>query len=197
MKEEQSSKNRVAFILFLLGMILGIYVGVQLGSIDSAKLDTIKLIYNLEVVTADDYATEANNYYDKASLSYEQQEWDEVVQHCKMARDKFSLASQEYLNVEAEIKDSKVDLVKTYADMLHTSSEINLNMYEACEHFESASRYYKKYYLPSTPSEDSSFNMGSAEIENMNEKIRDHDSNVREYNTLLAKYNKQLKDYLE
>lgn len=189
------------FIVSFLGLLcfsalgLAAFYGVEYYR-NEQVITNMALIYSLDVASADEYSNLAKDYYTKASLAYEQQEWDSVVMNCEIARDKYAKSSQEYKELRATIEDIEVEFIQTYAEMLRLNSEIDTNMYEACEHFESASRYYKKYYLPSTPASDISFDMGSAEIESMNEKIRQHDSNVEEYNTLLARYNQQTAEYL-
>ncbi len=61
------------------------------------------------------------------------------------------------------------------------------------EYFESASRYYDKYFNTDVPYDDSSYDMGAGEINMMGEKIEDHDRNVRDYNDKLEEYRVELK----
>ena len=69
------------------------------------------------------------------------------------------------------------------------------SLYEACEYFESAARYYKTYY-DQYDELHYSFNAGGGQIESMNEKIMAHDDAVRRHNDLLAEYTFLLKEKL-
>jgi len=148
-----------------------------------------------EVMLADagwnDAATinmEAGNYYNEASLSYTNKDWDNVVKECESARDEYSKASQELREVKARLTTSKLkhNLIDLYKNAMIYSIAYSENMYEACEHFEEAARYYKIYYAEDTPYEDPSFEMGGKSINQMNEKINSHDDNIRKFNDVLA-----------
>ncbi len=160
-----------------------------------------KVILNAQARASDVYSIEqqASEYYTSASLNYENSDYKGVIRNCELARGYYSQASQGYLDVRAELilLESEDTLIERQIEMLKISSELKLNMYEACEHFESASRYYDKYYLFSTPIDDPSFDMGGKEIDAMNEKINLHDENVRKYNKLLSLFNKELEKRLE
>ena len=71
-------------------------------------------------------------------------------------------------------------------------SEIALNMFEACEHFESTANYYDIYYNTNVPFDDMSFEMGGGELDMMNEKIAAHDNNVGKYNDILSEFGVEL-----
>ena len=70
-------------------------------------------------------------------------------------------------------------------------------MYETCEHFESAVRYYDKYYNTDVSFDDTSYYMGTAKIESMNEKIKAHDKAVEEYNQYLEEFRVELEKRLK
>jgi len=139
------------------------------------------------------------SFYDEASFYYEDENYKQVESSCRLARDYFSEESQDYKKIKAELKAKEFDdkLVDIYVEVLDLNSEIALNLYEACEHFESASRYYDKYFYTDVPYDDTSFDMGTAEIDMMNEKIRDHDANVRKYNDKLEEYGIELQSRIE
>ena len=70
-------------------------------------------------------------------------------------------------------------------------------MYEACEHFESASRYYDIYYNTNVSVYDNSYYMGGQEIDAMNEKIKLHDENIKKYNNLVSEISKELEKMIK
>ena len=70
------------------------------------------------------------------------------------------------------------------------------NLYEACEHFESASRYYNAYFK-SNDYYNSDYETGGIEIDTMNEKIILHDEAVKKYNSKLAEIHVELNKYVK
>jgi len=136
----------------------------------------------------------AEDYYNEASYFYEKEDYSNVESNCRLARTSYADASQGYEQIssmleELEIEDELIELrIKSYKVLV----EIQWNMYEACEHFESAVRYYDFYYNTDVPYDDMSYDMGTGEIEMMNEKIRLHDENIRKYNQLLSDFNTKL-----
>jgi hypothetical protein len=140
----------------------------------------------------------ADRHYDEAGFFYEEGDWKGTESSCRIARDYYSEASQGYRDISAHLKKVEVEdvLIDLYIQSADILAEIRLNMFEACEHFESASRYYDLYYQ-STSWYDPNYEMGSAEIENMNKFIREHDKNVRIYNDILSEIKVELKRRLE
>ncbi len=136
----------------------------------------------------------ASKHYEQASLSYERENYIDVEKECKLAREDYLIASQKYRDTGVVLKASNIDhnLVTKYIQLIDTSIEISNNMFEACEHFESAARYYEIYYNGDVPEEDLSFNMGGKEIDMMNEKINAHDNAVGRHNNILAEYKFEL-----
>ena len=136
----------------------------------------------------------AESYYAEASYSYEDGLYKFVESNCRLARDYYSEESQGYKKIKAELISKEIEdkLINIYIESLDLLSDITNNMYEACEHFESAARYYDKYYNTNVAYDDTSYDMGTAEIDNMNEKIREHDKNVNEYNDKLEEYRIEL-----
>jgi hypothetical protein len=141
-----------------------------------------------------DYAISANKYYELSSLDYEQKDWDGTIKNCELAREDYSSAAQEVRDEIVEIENKQGEVFETGELLFKEEVKIYNNLYEACEHFESASRYFKIYYDDKTPASDTSIDMGNGEIEAMNEKISAHDYAVGEYNTYLAKLNKMIKE---
>lgn len=187
--------SEFVFILILIGAILFMALN---SDIDNGLYTTI-LRADAKVSDASLLSDKALGYYDQAGISYELQDYTNVESNCKLARSSFSSASQGYLEVASELKksDLKDPLIDNYVERLGLLSEINLNLYEACEHFESAARYYNIYYNTNVPYYDQSYDMGTGEISAMNEKINLHDSNVRKFNELLADYTTELEDRLK
>jgi hypothetical protein len=134
--------------------------------------------------------TDGLSLYDSASLSYEQHNYLLTEQYCEQARTKFSAYTQSLREAKAGL-NTNVEILDVYSRMLDEEISIYLNLYEACEHFESASRFYETYYNHYGTNED--YEMGGNEIDSMNEKISAHDSAVGRYNDLLAEYSIELK----
>jgi len=137
----------------------------------------------------------ADSYYSEASFAYEDGNYNLVGSNCRLARDYYSETSQGYKRIKAELKATEIEdkLIELYIESLELNSEISLNMFEACEYFETASRYYDTYFNTNVPYDDSSYDMGTTQIEMMGEKIEDHDRNVRDYNDKLEDYRIELK----
>ena len=137
----------------------------------------------------------AESYYSEASLDYEKGDYKGVISNCKLARKDYSLASQGYLNIASRFKELNVTskIIKLEEESYDLKSEIELNLYEACEHFESASRYYNTYFNTNVSSDDSSYEMAGKEMDGMNKKIDAHDENVRKYNKILSEITINLK----
>lgn len=136
------------------------------------------------------YAIEdkAKSYYSEAGFSYENGDYKNTESNCRLARGYYSDASQEYLVIVSKLKSLNLDneIMDLEIKRYNLASEMDLNMYEACEHLESASRYYDIYFNTNVSYSDTSFDMGGKEISSMNEKIAEHDANVREYNKVVS-----------
>ena len=177
----------------LVGVLLMGVVSIILGVLMFGNVATYKeiLLTDTKVMDMSTFDQEATSYYTEASFAYEQQDWSDVESNCRLAREKYSAHAQGIRTIREEI-DSESKIMTIYKDMLTEQVNIDNNMYEACEHFESASRYYAKYYSNTTPIDDSSYDMGTGEIEMMNDKIKEHDIAVERYNDLLAQYSAEL-----
>ena len=184
----------LAGVLFLgLGFLLGYLACAETGN-SSIYKDI--LTTDAKVMEISDLKIDADSYYDESSLAYEDMIYSSVESNCRLAREKYSQHAQGIREINAEItSDEKIMTI--YKDMLTEQVNIDMNMYEACEHFESGSRYYAKYYLPNTSYNDPSYDMGTGEIDMMNDKIKDHDSAVERYNTLLAEYSVELEEIIK
>lgn len=178
-----------SFIMIILTILcIGLIIGTIVLSIDSQKLKETNTIFKTILTNEgklNDLSTLDDENYNLASLSYEKSEWKEVVFYCEKARNYYSSNAQEIREMKEKLDTSK-EVFKIYEEMLAQFVIIKNSMYEACEHFESASRYYEMYYEPTGT--DSQYEMGTRQIETMNEKIRQHDRAVEDYNTLLVKY---------
>jgi hypothetical protein len=183
----------IGFLLFFIALM----VFTRGDSAENNLYKTI-LLADAKLSEATLLSDKALGYYSESSIAYEKQNYDKVESSCKLARTSFSQSSQEYLEVASELKKSDIEdpLIENYVERLGLLSEIDLNLYEACEHFESAARYYDVYYNTNVPYDDPSYDMGTGEIDAMNEKIREHDDNVRKHNVLLADFTIELEDRL-
>lgn len=142
-------------------------------------------------INAESYSTNldsAKKYYELASLSYENNDFLDCEQNCKLARDSYTLYIQELKALQVKIQDYPEEVFDIYRQLLAEEIIMYENMYEACEWFETASRRYNYYFQETTPENDKSFDDGNAAIEEMNEKIANHDDAVRRYNYLLEQY---------
>ena len=183
-------KGLTIFVFSCLGLlIITSIVATQIGisyQQDNIAYTTI-LKSDIKILEVSSIAQKGSDYYSEASFFYEQQNYNAVESNCRLARGYFSDASQGYKDIQSSIKPSRSDMVKLYGESLGFLSETQLNLFEACEHFESASRYY----------DDDNYEQGDAEIEMMNEKITLHDDNIRKYNSKLADFHAELEDMLE
>jgi hypothetical protein len=187
--------------LFLIVFLLIMFINAQkirteLKNENELYKTILKADFELYKISLD--SQKAESYYDEASYFYENQEYILVESNCRLARDYYSKESQEYKNIKAELLASEIKdkLIDIYIDSLNSLIKISDNMYEACEHFESASRYYDKYYAEPNY-KDSDYDMGTAEIDNMNEKIIAHDIAVGEYNQYLEDFRVELEKRLK
>jgi hypothetical protein len=185
-------------VVMLLVSGLALLVTDFKGTSENKLFKTI-LYADAQVVEVSVDSQTALSYYSEAGLSYEKADYSSVESNCRLARGYFMTVSSMYKDIEAELeaKDMKDSLIDIYIEELKYLSEIQTNLYEACEHFESAARYYNIYYNTNVPNNDQSYTMGTGEIEAMNEKIALHDENVRKYNNLLADYKIELKKRIE
>ncbi len=197
-------KTSIFIITFLIIGILGLGFYSNNLQIENRDLDNENLLYTT-ILNADSEISrisinkqKADKYYDLASLSYEDSDYKDVESNCVLSREYYFEVTEDTrtLKVELQSLEFQDELIDLYIKALDKSIDLKNNLYEACEHFESASRYYDKYYNK-VDYKESDFNMGGAEIENMNEKIREHDSNVGKYNDLLAEFGVELKKRLK
>jgi len=137
---------------------------------------------------------QAESYYSEATYSYEEMDYKEVERSCRLARDYYSIQSQGYKEIKAELNSQNLHdkLITIYVEQLDILSEISNNMFEACEHFEVAARYYNTYFDTDVSYDNPSYDMGSSEMEMMNEKIIAHDNAVERYNNKLAEFQNEL-----
>jgi len=188
------------FILIVLIVLISLPIGILIYEENSkAKLSNENQLYKIILRADKDYSKisidgqTAESYYNEASYFYENQEYKLVESNCRLARDYYSLESQGYKNIKAEllsleIKDKLIDI---YINLLNSDIEITDNMFEACEYLESASRYYDKYYNEINYKE-MDYDMGTLQINNMNEKINAHDKAVENYNQYIENFRVEL-----
>jgi len=182
----------IVTIVFLLISLL------YISAINERNLYKIILKADIDLAEISVDGQQAESYYDEASYAYENGEYNLVENNCRLARDSYSEESQGYKRIRAELISTEIEdkLIDIYVETLEIDSEISLNMFEACEHFEVAARHYNRYMTDLTTGDDV-WEMGNDAIESMNEKIRDHDDNVRDYNDKLEEYRIELKLRIE
>ncbi len=181
----------IVILLFALSFTLGFY------SQDSTKenhlLKTILMAdIDLSEISIDNQM--ASQYYDEAVFAYEKGNFQSVESNCRLARRYYLKTSQGYKEIKAELKNSGIEdnLIDIYVDMLESRIKMANNLFESCEHLESAVRYYDIYYNTNVPYDDMSYEMGIGEIDKMNEKIKAHDEAVEIYNNKLAEFGVEL-----
>lgn len=191
--------------LLKIGMNMILIIALVSFIIISSNLKSTKELYEV-ILKADSNLLEisvdgqkAESYYEEASYAYEDMDYKEVERNCRLAREYYYEESQGYRKVKAELKDKETDnkLIVLYIEKLDLLSEITDNMFEACEYFESAARYYYVYYDTGVPSDDMSYDMGTGEIDRMGEKILAHDEAVKKYNNVLEEFRFELEKRLK
>jgi len=194
--EEQSKLNKWKITTFFLGAVIILMIVTSFVLTKDSENELLKTILkadsDISKVSID--SQEADIYYDLAYLAYENQDFDGVESNCKLARMNYAEVSQKYKKIITELKNSqsKHKLIEIYIEILNKTIEIEDSMYEACEHFESAARYYDNYYNGNVPYGDISYDMGSQEIGGMNEKIKVRDLAVEGHNQLLEDFRFEL-----
>jgi len=184
MIKNKKGHTKVVLISILIVALLLLSYFIIKTKQENDLLKTV-LIINLKSVKIGEISQEADTYYQLSNRAYELNDFKGVEYNCRLARENYHKASQEYLKLKSELKGNNPITIK-YKEGLSLLSEISLNLYEACEHFESASRYYDIYYNTNVSAFDNSYDMGGKEIDAMNEKIKLHDENIRKYNNLLT-----------
>jgi len=190
----------IGIVLIVCLALLSIFLFAQNSKIKHETLLFKTILYaDSQVLEVSLTSQKGGSYYTEASFFYENQNYKNVESSCRLARGYYSESSQGYREIRSELESAEIEdpLINLYSDGLELLAEIELNMFEACEHFESASRYYEKYYNTKVSYDDPSYDMGTSEIEAMNEKIVLHDENVRKYNDILGDFRVELKERLE
>ena len=198
---KENMKNEFDWSYLALFLIIGLVIGFVIVIIPFQKANTENSVYK-EILYQQSKASDvsiisqkADSYYNEAGFSYENLDYKSVESNCRLARDYYSDASQGYKDIKSELNSFKRqdNLIEIYSELIDYNSKIELNMFEACEHFESAVRYYDIYYNTDVPYDDMSYDMGTGEIGSMNEKIRLHDRNVEKFNDLLSDFKIEIK----
>jgi len=184
----------IVFVLLIGGLIFLSFE--QTKIVKENTLLKILMRSNSELSKISIISQKADAHYNEASLSYANGDYKGTERESRLARNYYSDESQEYKRLKAELISSGIQdkLIDIYIQSLDTNIEIKDNMFEACEYFESASRYYDKYFSSNI---ESGFEMGTKEIEKMNERIRRHDSAVAKYNNLLAEFKVELEKRID
>ncbi len=201
-KEKQTRLIHIHPFVILIIMILTILLITFIGLNQIIKQENnlyeviLKADADLSEISID--GLRAESYYAESSYAYEDGDYNEVERNCRLARDYFFDEGQGYKKIKAELKDKEINekLITLYLEKLELLSEITNNMFEACEHFESAARYFYTYYNTDVSFDDISYDMGNGEIEMMNEKIKAHDNAVERYNNKLAEFKVELEKRL-
>lgn len=185
----------VAIISVLLIFSIGFFV---LYEQNKNTIEKIRFYYDLDAKVLNiqkQNEIKAEEYYVLAGESYIEQDYKRLISNCEKAREYFSLSGQEYRELMSSIEDKKrSELSDLYIDILEEKVIIDMNMYEACEYFETAGKYYEIYYFANVPYDDQSYDMGTAAITSMNEKIASHDLAIERHNLILSKITNKIKE---
>jgi len=207
MKVEYGNPTKIFIVIFIfLLAVISIFLFIEFMGLNSYVqiVEKENLLYKI-ILRADNKfsevsldSQEAENYYDEAIYFYENEDYKLVESNCRLARDHYSKESQGYKKIKAELLSSEIEdkLISIYVNILDSIIEATNNMYEACEYFESASRYYDKYYNTDVPYDDPSYDMADAEMDIMNEKITAHDIAIERYNQYLEDFGVELEKRL-
>ncbi len=195
-EENDMWKVIVVGLMFLFFIGTCLYLGFR-ESTEDLYLTILKADADLSEISLD--GTKADSYYDEAGYAYEDEDYKRVESNCRLARDYYFEEGQGYKKVKAELEDGEIDdvLIDLYIEKLELLSEITNNMYEACEYFEVAARYYETYFNSNVPYDDLSWDMAGGEMDMMNEKIAAHDNAVERYNNKLLEFTVELEKRLE
>lgn len=201
MKQKQFLSYFVIIMLIIGFVGLAIHLQIKSNQIKKLKQDNqlaMRLI-SLDYGYSED-KTDAERYYEEASLSYERQDYINTEAKCKSARESYSKHIQNVKREQIEKRNYTENIFNIYNQMLDEEIKVSESIYEACEWFEEASRHYDYYFKETTPYDDPSYEQGGSAIEEMNKKINAHDDAVRRYNYLLEEFNiekdKIVGDYL-
>lgn len=170
------------YIIFVLAVVL-----VGLSFYTTILFNENNLYEDIFVIEAkareiDEIRIQATQSYDRASISYDLDEYDLVISYCEDSRDLSSKYMQEMRQLAVQVDEHDDEIFAIFSDMIREYINIYTNLYESCEYFESAARQY----------ENGDYDGGDASIELHNEKIRLHDAAVERSNQLLARYNHEL-----
>ncbi len=182
-KEKLKSVIILIFGIIIFGLIIYTFLSIESYSQENYIFKTILKADN-DFSKISIVIQKAERFYDEASYSYEDGNYNLVESNCRLSREYYSEGSQGYRKIKAELKSKEIEdkLIYIYFDILNSMIKITDSMFEACEYFESASRYYNM--------ED--YAMGGGEIDFMSKKIRDHDEEVEIYNNLLEEFKVEL-----
>jgi len=195
--EEEIKILRRVLVIILFGLIIYFFLDTIPNSSEELYKTILKADADLLEISVDSQMAES--YYAEAGYAYEDKDYNTVESNCRLAREYYFEESQGYKKVKAELKDKEIDdkLIVLYIENLELLSEISNNMFEACEHFEVAARYYDTYFNYNVPYDDTSYDMADKEINMMNEKISAHDNAVEKYNNKLSEFRFELEKRLE
>lgn len=197
-------KNKIRFFI-MVGIMVFLCIGLIYQHSQSKEDSIEKELYKI-ILKADRTwgevsikSQKANMYYEEAGYAYENQDYKSVESNCRLARDYYLEESQGYKRIKSKITsfDVKDNLIDIYVNCLSLIIESTNNMYEACEYFESTARYYDKYFYTDVKYDDISYDMGTVELENHNEKIKGRDISIEKYNQCLEDFKVELNKRLE
>ena len=188
-----------------IGMIILLISGVVYIQIENYNLqkvnDNIKSSYEIDekiLNIEEQYITKAREYYDLAGEDYINTDYKGVVRNCVKARDYYSEGTQKYRELKSELESKEQnELTDLYIGLTKEMIIIDNNLFEACEYFETASKYYDIYFNTDVSFDDSSYEMGTDSIDKMNDKIQSHDLAVERYNDIASKITIKIREMLK
>ena len=120
----------------------------------------------------------AETNYDSWSYYFDNDYFQDSILYCEAAREQYADANYDSQRAIVNFQKTKeyaekedIEMLDSYINLCNVSIELNWNMYEACEYYESASRYFIA----------DNYETGNLELEEGNKKIKAHDSLVTKY----------------
>jgi len=163
------------FLLLAAGLIVGVVLGLQLGSCNNIK-QAIKF-ESLEL-ELEDYSSDIYDNYALSSNAYDISDYPNTILYCEMSRKLSNTYSQRLRRIKAEYPEELSEILEVRKEMLDTEIAYLFALYESCEYIESAARAY----------EIESYETGDSNIEGQNKAIQKHDDLVEDYFQLSADY---------
>lgn len=206
-KTESSMQIRwmAAFVLVVIvaGVLAYLLINVRedLGDLKSEnRLLKAVAYYDTEFFSSiSESFAQASSAYDDAVFYQEQRDWKSAERSCFKARELYQKNSQEVRELKEGLASQRIDhpIVENYLDLFSEQINIDLSMFEACEYYEAAYRFYDVYFNTEVPYDDPSYYSATDHVDLGNEKIAEHDAAVKRQNDVFARINIEWKKIFE